>query len=137
MKKLGTVFAMICLFFAFAGPAKASFSYFAPSLPWSAPINQCIGGQLCGGTSNTIIVSTPSAFIRYVNVDAHDNIGDKHQALLEVYIDGVRVGSQDVLASGSRLYFPINLYGSTVTLRSVRADGSSDETYVSRIEILP
>jgi hypothetical protein len=140
MKKLlgaGTVLISAFLLSAFGGSARASFSYYAPSLPWSTPINQCIGGAICGGTNNTLIVSTPPAYIKYVNVKAHDDVGDKHSATLEIYVDGVFIASQDVLKAGSILYYPVNRNGSTITLRSIRADGSSDETHVNSIEILP
>jgi hypothetical protein len=126
---------MMGLFFAAIGSAQASFNYYPASIPWSSTINQCIGGQLCGGTANTINVIAPYGYINYVYVQAHDNIGDKAGANLEVYVDGVLVGRQDVKSAGSFLYFPVNMSGSTVTLRSLRADGHTDETYVMWMEI--
>lgn len=119
-----------------AGPASASTSYYAPHLPFSTPINVCIGGAICGGTANTIIVSTPRTYINYVNVAANDNVGDKHKARLQVYVDSVLVGDQDVLQYGSTLYFPIHRSGATVTLVSVGPNAGGDETNVQTLEIL-
>jgi hypothetical protein len=135
-KLLATVATAVGLVLTVAAPASASTSYYAPRLPWSTPINLCIGGALCGGAANTIIVSTPRTQINYVNVTANDNVGDKHKARLQVYVDGVLVGDQDVLQGGSVLYFPVHRGGATITLMSTGPGSGGDETYVNALEIL-
>jgi hypothetical protein len=104
MNKLATVLVTLCLLFVFVGRAEASYYYTAPSIPWVVDVNQCIGGQICGGTNNQIYVSVPSGNIGFVEIRAHDNIGQTHKAHLEVYVDGSLVGNKDVLATTSTAF---------------------------------
>ena len=125
MKRLGTVLVLMAVLFAFAGPAKASSYYSAPSLPWFSNVNQCIGGQICGGTNNTINVYVPEVVIGDVYVYAHDNVGQTHKAKLELYVDGSFVARKDVLQGGGYITFSVSRFGSIVTLRSIHQDGFS------------
>jgi hypothetical protein len=137
VRTLGILLGMLCLVMSFGGTASAaSASYTAPSLPWATALNICFGGQLCG-LNDTVTVNVPTnSFIGYVQVRAHDNVGDKHSATLRLYVDGTLMGSQDVKQAGSILVYPLQVLGSQIVFRSVREGSSSgDETVLTEIQV--
>jgi len=138
-RAFGVLVGMLCLVLPFGGTASAtSASFTAASLPWSSgPVNICIGGELCG-LNDTVTVNVPSqSYIRYVQVNAHDNVGNVHDATLRVYVDGTLRGSQDVKAAGSTLIFTIQAPGNQIVFRSVRSGNSAgDETVLTDIQVL-
>lgn len=96
----------------------------------------CIGGANCGVNTSITIQYDQKVYLQKVSVYAHDFIGEKSKAHLQVWADGVLIGEQDVLRSGSELNFTVNTYVSNnITLKSVKEDHSptGDETAVIRI----
>jgi hypothetical protein len=145
IRRLGVFIGMLCLVVPFSGgTASATSAYYTTSsLPFYASPNICMGGQLCGLSDNITVDFSQFLYIDSVQVYAHDNIGDKHGAHLVLYINGIKVGEQDVLAAGGWIYFNHSQYdtrwsGNHVVLRSVQASGDSggDETFVRDFQIL-
>lgn len=138
LRKLGLILGMLCLLVPLGvGTANATGAYYtASSLPWSASMNVCFGGAICG-INDTVTVDVPSSSrIGYVRVYAHDNIGDSHKAYLHLYLDGIEVGAQDVLAAGSYLTFNVSATGSRLVFRSTQTNYTqSDETVLQQIYI--
>ncbi|MEU3641734.1 hypothetical protein AB0E59_00025 [Lentzea sp. NPDC034063] len=122
---LVALFGALALVLGLSGTASAaSAEFYAPSIPWSTSTspsqpwtnstNICFGGGHCGGSGSNVIVRTPSAYISSVHVNVHDNVSNKHQGTVFVFVDDVLVGSADVLAAGSVHAFPVNRAGSTI-----------------------
>lgn len=138
-RRIAVVLGMLCLLVPFgAGAASAtSATYTAPSLPWSASMSICIGGEICG-RYDTVTVNVPSpSYITYVRVYAHDNVGDKRGARLHLYLDGVERGDKDVLSAGGWIVFPLSVRGSQIVFRSTNSEGtySGDETVIQQISV--
>jgi hypothetical protein len=138
-RAFGVLLGVLCLVMPFGGTASAtSVSFTASSLPWSSgPVNICIGGERCG-LNDTVTVNVPSqSYIRYVQVNANDNVGNVHDATLQVYVDGTLRGSQDVKQAGSTLIFTIQGLGTQIVFRSIRSGNSmGDETVLTDIQVL-
>jgi hypothetical protein len=139
LRKLGVILGMLCLLVPLTGgTASATTAYYSVlSLPWSANMNVCIGGQICGKSDTVTLDLPPSSYISYVHVYAHDNVGSNHGAHLNLYLDGVKMGELDVKSSGSTLVFPLYTVGSRIVFLSTQADGSSagDETVIQQIDV--
>jgi hypothetical protein len=143
MARLGIMFLALCLPLAFAGPAHAGSQFDVHFLPaqvkWTEP-GECIGGEICGGAANTIDFFLPLSgpgVVRSVTVFAHDEVEDSANAVLEVFLDGRLVGSEDVKKAGSYLVYPVNGLGYHLQLksrnRSFQAGG--EETVVLEVTI--
>ena len=93
----------------------------------------CIGGDICG-ESERLTITYPSVYITSLEVNADDNIGDKHRAELELYVDGVPFKKLDVKKDGSTLIFDLNRNVKSLRLMSVSKDEhKSDETRIYTI----
>ena len=140
LAKLGVILGMVCLLVPFTGgTAIAQTAYYSVlSLPWSANMNVCIGGEICGKSDTVTVDLPPSSYISTVKVYAHDNVGSNHGAHLNLYLDGVKKGELDVKSSGTTLVFPLYTVGSRIVFLSTQADGSSagDETVLQHIDVL-
>lgn len=95
----------------------------------------CIGGGYCG-TTNYLYVQYPNSFVSNVFVSAHDAVGDKTNALLELWVNGRYHSRQDVKAAGSTLVFDVYQYVYQLQFRSVQKDGNSggDETMLLNLQ---
>lgn len=137
LRKFGVVLGMLCLLVPLSGgtASAASAYYSAPGVPWTASMNVCIGGELCGKDDTVTVDVPPSSYITYVRVYAHDNVGQKTGARLHLYVDGVHRGDLDVRSAGSYLRFSVYAEGSRLVFRSTNTDGSSagDETVLQEI----
>jgi hypothetical protein len=122
--------------------AHASTIINAPSSPYQHDFTQgdprtglCIGGGQCG-KYNYLYVQYPSVWISTVLVTAHDAVGSKTNAKLELWVDGRFHSSVDVKAAGSTLTFNTFTYVRQLQFRSVHKDGSSggDETMILQVQ---
>lgn len=95
----------------------------------------CIGGAMCG-TTNYVYVQYPGSYVSNVLVTAHDNVGDKTGALLELWVNGALFSRQDVKAAGSTLIFDVYRPVWQLQFRSVQKDGRSggDETMLLNLQ---
>lgn len=95
----------------------------------------CIGGAICG-TTNYVYVQYPGSYVSNVLVSAHDAVGDKTSAMLELWVNGVLRSRQDVKAAGSTLVFDVYQPVWQLQFRSVQKDGRSggDETMLLNLQ---
>lgn len=115
------------------GTASATSAYFrATQLPWAANMNICFGGAICGMNDNIAVDLPTDSWVGYVQVQANDNVGDKHGARLYLYIDGVKVGDEDVLAAGGSIIFPLGTHASQLVFRT-----NGDEVVMQQIYVTP
>jgi len=140
MKKLGIILALVALLAGFSDSAYAQLVNIMPSLPGYVDVNECIGGKECGGNDRAVIVLFPPGnLVRGIYVYADDNVGTLHQARLEVSVDDVVVGIQEVPSSSTLLYFPVNTvsYRGNIKLRSIIPGdyGNGDETRVHFVAV--
>ena len=75
-------------------------------------------------------------YLQKVTIYAHDNVGNKTDALLQLYIDGALIGELDVKKAGSNLEFPVNRYVQIMQLKSINLNRGpgGDETVVTSIQ---
>jgi hypothetical protein len=136
--RLGVLLVTLLLLpLTLAGPAQAAKQFDVFSLPFNASPNECIGGEQCGGPANTIdFFLQPGVMVVSITVDAHDDIGDRRNAVLDLLLDGVLIDSKDVKSAGSILVFPVNRPGgSKITFRSRHKnnDPGGDETHIDEV----
>ena len=95
----------------------------------------CIGGASCG-VNEYLYVQYPGSYVSNVIVSAHDGIGDKTNALLELWVNGSYHSRQDVKAAGSSLIFNVYRPVYQLQFRSVQKNGHSggDETMLLNLQ---
>jgi hypothetical protein len=136
--------AISALFLAATGlAAQASVVLNAPSQQFNYDFTNggdprtglCIGGASCG-TSEYLYVQYPGSYVSNVIVSAHDGIGDKTNALLELWVNGYYHSRQDVKAAGSNLIFNVYRPVYQLQFRSVHKNGYSggDETMLMNLQ---
>jgi hypothetical protein len=104
----------------------------------SPPGGICFGGELCGKNDQVTVLymSSSSNFLTNVNVRAHDHVGDKFKAHLQLWADGVLIGEKDVSKNGSWLNFQLDRNVFRLEFRSVHERGAAggDETVITWIQ---
>ncbi|GAA2683850.1 MULTISPECIES: hypothetical protein [Actinosynnema] len=138
-KFAAALLSAVCLLAGFTGTASASarsYFYTVPSLPWAKIVDRCIGGAECGGTGNRLHFTLEQpAYLTLLEVRANDDVADRHNAVLRVYVDGGLAGQQDVKQAGSTLSYPLYRFGEQVVLESVSTNGGTEETQVVRVRL--
>lgn len=141
-KSAAALLSALCLLAGFAGTASAtpasarSHFYSVPSLPWGKVVDRCIGGAECGGTENRLYFTLDRpAYLSQLEVRANDDVAQRHNAVLRVYVDGEPAGQQDVKQAGSTLTYPLYRFGGQVVLESVSTNGGTDETQVGWVRL--
>lgn len=95
----------------------------------------CIGGDKCGVDNSLFIVYPNNTYLSLVEVYAHDDVGSKTKARLELLVDGVSVGIQDVKKEGASHRFYVNRsVKGYIELRSLgENDDKTDETVIETL----
>jgi hypothetical protein len=109
----------------------AAYRLVASSLPYNnTSVNRCIGGEQCDHSTLTVDLTKPMG-IGTVSVFAHDNIGDKANALLMLRVNGRYLAYHDVKKEGSTLTFTVNQVADSLEF----ADLENDEIMIKSIAI--
>ncbi|KJZ13751.1 MAG: hypothetical protein ACPGUE_16555 [Marinomonas sp.] len=95
----------------------------------------CIGGDICGLENTLFIVYPQNTYLSVAEVTAHDDVGSKTKARLQLWVDGVFQEDMDVKKAGSTLRFYINkTVKGNIEFRSVgESDGKTDETVIESV----
>jgi hypothetical protein len=147
---VGATVASLCVF---ATPATAQESATLATeldkgnIIYSSDKRVCVGGTKCPAYcrsnscefKNTLWIVLPrKSSIAQVYVSAHDNVGNHTRARLMLYLDGKKLGDQDVKAGGSLHRFDVNMDGQLVSLgtRHETDRPGGEEALVDQILIL-
>lgn len=140
MKHSSVILAFLCL--SFSGMASA-INVFATSAYYQGNYQNmdptyggiCIGGDICGVENTLFIVYPPNTYVSVAEVTAHDDVGSKTKANLQLWIDGVFQKEMDVKKDGSNLRFYINkVIKSNIEFRSIgESDTQTDETVIESV----
>jgi len=96
----------------------------------------CVGGEICGRASSIVVNYPAGTYLQKVRVWAHDKVGDKTAAHLQLYVNGVFHSEQDVRQSGSWLEYTLGAYAQSVTFKSIHEKNlpGGDESVVEIFE---
>lgn len=117
---------------AFAADNVYSVKAFSANVSTSFNPYACIGGEICGKNSLVSVEYYSTTYVSALRVLAHDDVGQKSKAHLQLWADGQLIGEQDVLRAGSWLSFPVGRRVNNLMLISVNENHApnGDETVV-------